>query len=98
MGAVASYCFPHPTLSLASEKDLKDLKISQGLQRGGEQSGFGYLVPLDFTEINHMQGLNISFIRVFDEIRDPEIPITLRPQIYRVNHNFCYKKMVDIGC
>ena len=25
------------------------------------------------------QGLNISSIRVFDQIRDPEIPITLRP-------------------
>ena len=24
-------------------------------------------------------GLNISSIRVFDQIRDPEIPITLRP-------------------
>ena len=26
--------------------------------------------------------LNISSIRVFDQIRDPEIPITLRPPIY----------------
>ena len=29
-GAVASRCFPHPTLSLASEQTLKDLKRSQG--------------------------------------------------------------------
>ena len=28
---------------------------------------------------NSPQGLNISSIRVFDQIRDPEIPITLRP-------------------
>ena len=28
---------------------------------------------------NSPQGLNISCIRVFDQIRDPEIPITLRP-------------------
>ena len=29
-GAVAPLCFPHPTLSLASEQPLKDLKRSQG--------------------------------------------------------------------
>ena len=28
---------------------------------------------------NSLQGLNISSIMVFDQIRDPEIPITLRP-------------------
>ena len=28
---------------------------------------------------NSPQGLNVSSIRVFDQIRDPEIPITLRP-------------------
>ena len=41
IGAVASHCFPHPTLSLASEQTLKDLKRSQGHQRGDEESGFG---------------------------------------------------------
>ena len=30
-----------PTLFLASEQTLKDLKISQGHQRGSEKSGFG---------------------------------------------------------
>ena len=30
MGAIALCCFPHPTLSLASEQTLKDLKRSQG--------------------------------------------------------------------
>ena len=37
-------CFPYPpplSLSLASEQTLKDLKRSQGHQRGGEESGFG---------------------------------------------------------
>ena len=38
-------------LSLASEKTLKDLKGSQGRQRGGEESGFGELGPPDFTEM-----------------------------------------------
>ena len=37
---VASRYFAHPTLSLASERTLKDLKRSQGHQRGGEDSIF----------------------------------------------------------
>ena len=41
LGAVASRCFPHPTLSLASEQTLIDLRRSQGHQCGGEESGFG---------------------------------------------------------
>ena len=41
IGAVASCCFPHTTLSLTSEQTLKDLIRSQGHQRGGEESGFG---------------------------------------------------------
>ena len=41
IGEVASCCFPHSILSLASEQALKDLKRSQGHQRGGEESGFG---------------------------------------------------------
>ena len=43
----------HPNLSLASEQTLKGLKKSQEHQRGGEESGFGYLGPPDFTEIHH---------------------------------------------
>ena len=39
--AAASRCFPHPSLSLASEQTLKDLKRSQGHQLGDEESGFG---------------------------------------------------------
>ena len=31
---------------------------------------------------NSPQGSNISSIMVFDQIRDPEIPITLRPQFF----------------
>ena len=41
IGTVASRCFPHPTLSLASEQTLKDLRRSQGYQRGGEEIGIG---------------------------------------------------------
>ena len=35
-----------------------------------------------------LQGLNISSIRVFDQIRDSEIPITLRPLIKESQHNY----------
>ena len=41
IGAVASRCLPHPTLSLASEQTIKDLKRPQGHQRGGKENGFG---------------------------------------------------------
>ena len=40
---------------------------------------------------NSPQGLNISSIRFFDQIRDPEIPFTLRPHIY------CSKKVKHIS-
>ena len=40
-GSLASRCFPHPTLCLASEQTLKDQKRSQVHQLGGEESGFG---------------------------------------------------------
>ena len=44
---------------------------------------------------NSPQGLNISSIRVFDQIRDPEIPITLRPLcIISSNHKWKY---CDLG-
>ena len=37
----------------------------------------------------YYRSLNISSIRIFDQIRDPEIPITLRPHtyIYRLSQN-----------
>ena len=50
IGAVASRFFFHPTLILAFEQTLKDLKRSQ---RGGEENEFGLLCPPDFTEIHH---------------------------------------------
>ena len=72
VGAVASHCFPHPTLSIASEQTLKGMKKFQRHPRGGQESGFSQLGPLDFTKIHHRGSM-----RVFDQIRDPEIPITL---------------------
>ena len=39
----------------------------------------------------------ISFIRVFDQIRDPEIPITLRPLIIYIYINVDVSKKLSIG-
>ena len=64
------------SLSLASEQTLKDLKKSQGHQRGGEKSI--WLIGPSGLHRNSPEGLNISSIRVFDQTRDTEIPITLR--------------------
>ena len=77
ISAVASRCFLHPTLSLPSEQTLKVLKRSQGPHRGGEEIGFADW-PSGLHR-NSPQALNISFIRHFDHIRDPETPITLCP-------------------
>ena len=43
---------------------------------------------------NSPQGLNISSIRVFDQIRDPEIRITLRPS--KVYNDFNINSLVSI--
>ena len=85
IGAVASRCFPNPTLSLASEQTLKDLKRSQGHRRGGEESRFGYLALRTSPKF----ATGVSSIRVLDQIRDLEIPINLRPHISYIIRAFC---------
>ena len=72
-------CFPHPTLSLASEQILKDLKKIPGAptRRWGE---WIWLTGLSGLHRNSPQGLNISSVRVFDQIRDPEMPIIFVPK------------------
>ena len=40
--------------------------------------------PLRTSHRNSPQGLNISSIRVFDQTKDPAIPISHRPHIYYV--------------
>ena len=67
---------PHSPFSIWT--DLKrSVKRSQGHHRGGEESGVAnWALRL---HRNSPQGLNISSIRVFDQIRDPEIPKTICP-------------------
>ena len=79
IGAVASRCFPHPTLSLASEQTLKDLKRSQGTN---EEVGRMDLANWALRTSPKFATGVVSSSRVFDQIRDPEIPINLRPPIY----------------
>ena len=43
---------------------------------------------------NSPQGLNISYIRVFDQIRYPEIPITLRPLDGHIDDNYLGEKFL----
>ena len=76
--AIASRCFPHPTLSLASEQTLKYLKGSQGYWRVGEESGYSANWALR-TSPKFTTGVKYQFHQDSDQIRDLEIPITLRP-------------------
>ena len=75
--AIATRCFPHPTLSLASEQKLKIWKIPGApTWRWGE---WIWLTGSSGLHRNSPQGLNIRSIRVFDQIRDLEIPIPFAP-------------------
>ena len=73
--------FPHPTLSLASEQTLKDLKDPWGTKeevRRVDLANWALRTSLKFTI-----GVKYQFHQdFFHQIRDPEIPITLRPYIY----------------
>ena len=73
IGAVHSHCFLHPTLTLASEQTLKPEKTS-GAPMWGE---WIWLTGSSGLHQNSPQGFNISSIRVFDQIRDSEIPVIL---------------------
>ena len=65
IGSVASHCSPHPTLSLASEQTLEDLKRSQGHQLG----------PLSFTEIHHRGYISVPLgFLTRSEIRKSQSP------------------------
>ena len=63
---------PHAHFNIST--DFKDLKISQGPQHGGEE--WVWLTGPSRLYRKSPQGLHISSIRVLDQIRDPEIPIT----------------------
>ena len=71
---------PHSLFSIWTY--LRDLKRSQGHQHGAEESEFG----LSGLHRNSPWWLNISSIRVFNQIRVSEIPITLRPLTWH-NHS-----------
>ena len=66
---------PAHNLSLASERTLKDLKrFWASTRRRGE---WIWLAGPSGLHRNSPQGLSISSIEVFNQMRDPEMPITL---------------------
>ena len=76
-GAIVSHCFPPPTLSSASEQTLKDLKRFGGTTvevRRVDLTNWALRTSPKFTT-----RFKYQFHEGFDQIRDLEIPITLRP-------------------
>ena len=76
---------PHSLLSI-----LTDLKRSEKIpgapaRRWGE---WIWLTGPSGLHRNSPQGLNISSIWIFDQIRDPETPITLRPYMIHIERKF----------
>ena len=86
---VASRCFPHPTLSLASEQTLKGLKRSQWPQRGGKEDSANWVHR---TSPKFTTGVKYQFHQGFWP--DPDIPITLGHHIYDIL-NSCPKNLFE---
>ena len=81
IGAVASLCFPllcapHSFFSIWTNLQRSQKILGAPTRRCGE---WIWLTGPSGLHRNSPQGLNISSIRVFYQIRDPEIPITIRP-------------------
>ena len=73
LGTLASLCFPHPTLSLASEQTLKDLKNPRGTnveERIVDLAKWALLTSPKFNT-----GVKYKFHLGFHQIGDSEIPI-----------------------
>ena len=68
---------PHSLFSIWT--DLKRTEKIPGAPSWGWWEWIWLTGPFELHR-NSPQGLNISSIRVFDQIRDPKIPITLRPR------------------
>ena len=83
--AKSRFCLMYTNVATGSERIKRSEKIP-GAQDGGEESGFGMEVrKVDLanralrTSPIFTTGVNVSSIRIFNQIRVPEIPITLRP-------------------
>ena len=69
---------PHSLFSIWTDLERSEKIPGAIIWRWGE---WIWLTGPSGLHWNSPQGLNFSSIRVFDQIRDPEIPITLRPHI-----------------
>ena len=78
MNRCGSFPLLSTPLPLASEQTLKDPRGTNVVVWGVDLVNWA----LRTSYRNSRQGLNISSIRVFDQIRDPETPITLCPQYW----------------
>ena len=73
--AVASCCFLHPTLSLASEQIRKDSRGTNVKVRILDLANWVFQTSPKFTT-----GVKYQFHQGFDQIRHPELPITKFPR------------------
>ena len=73
IGAVVSRCFPHPTLSLSDAKYLKRSQGTNVVVRGVDLANWALRTSPKFTT-----GVISVPSGFFDQIRYPEIPISLR--------------------
>ena len=72
---------PHSLFSICTDRKISEKIPGAPTWRWGERI---WLTGPSGRHRNSPQGLNISSIRVFHQIRDPEIPITLR-SLYETN-------------
>ena len=86
-GSFPSLSAPHSLFSLLTNLKRSEKIPGAPTRRWGE---WIWLTGPSGLHRNSPQGLNISFARVFDQIRDPEIPITLRPHIYTYIYIYIY--------
>ena len=76
---------PHSLFSIWTDLKRSEKIPGASARRWGE---WIWLTELSGLHRNSPQGLNISSIRVFDQIREQEIPIILRPHFYILKSPF----------
>ena len=76
---------PHSLFSIWTNLERSEKNTVAPAWRRGE---WIWLTGPSGLHQNSPQGLNISSIRVFNHIRDPEIPITLRP-LFQLSIVYC---------
>ena len=76
---------PHSLFSIWTDRKRSEKIPGAPTWRWGE---WIWLTGPSGLHRNSLQGLNISSVRVSDQIRDPEIPIILRPHLFTIHKLF----------